>query len=74
MEKKTRRQTGPSDTVSNMGPTLTGLKLNPFCGGKRPKTKHQSRGTGEYILKNDNKKRYLRNGRNQTNITVIESI
>jgi hypothetical protein len=46
---KTRRQTGPSDTVSNMDPTLTVRKLNPFYSGKRPETKHQSRGTGEDI-------------------------
>ena len=28
---RTCRQTGPSDTVSYMGPTLSGLKLDPFC-------------------------------------------
>jgi len=70
---KTRRQTGPSDTVPNMGLTLTGRKLNPFCGGKRPETKHQSRGTCKDIKKKSDKKtRYLRNGRNSTKIRGLE--
>jgi hypothetical protein len=47
--RRTRRKTGPSATISNIGPTWTGLRLNPVLRGKRPATNHLSRSTGASI-------------------------